>query len=178
MTVINVFSRLTLIPLIIGLLFKAMHWPGATFMLIIASVFLLLFHLIKFFTTKEKQNSDYLLIGTIGLFSLGSLFIIFSGINIPSFHFFCLIILFTYLITKFQYEGASMKQHIIASIFFWPALVLVVFGGLFKLMHWPGASIMLILSSAIGMIWVLTSLLNFSLSNNVSNDEIDEIGKS
>lgn len=95
--VLRVVSFLILFLLAIGTLFKLMHWPGASFMLLTSNFLLVTVFLPIFFVKRnEKPESDLETISNI------LLLLSISGI---------------------------------------------IVGSTFKVMHWPGASIMLILGS-------------------------------
>ncbi|MFD0963688.1 hypothetical protein [Pseudofulvibacter geojedonensis] len=177
MKAIKVLSRLSLIPLIIALIFKSMHWPGSLFLLIASAFLLMLFYGIKFFKTKEKSTSEYFKIATIVGFTIYVFIDVVLDFNILGLNHLYKILLLAYLVVKFQYEGTSTKQNILATIFFWFGALLLVGGSFLKLMHWPGGNAFLILSAMIGILWVIASLFNKDY-NTLPKNEIDDIGKS
>lgn len=177
MKILNIFARLSIIPLIIALIFTSMHWPGALFLSITSSVLLIFFYGIKFLKTKEKSISDYLKITTVFSLATYTFINIVLGYKIPGLSYLYKILLLAYLISKFQYEGASIKQNTIATVLFGIGLIFLIIGFLFKLMHWPGGNASLILSSMVGIFWVIASLFNKN-HNPSPEKQIEQIGKS
>jgi hypothetical protein len=83
---------------LIGVLFKIMHWPGASVVLLIGIVIFAAVYSLSLFIDKQKL--------------------------------------------------ASTKTQKISNVFVMLAMVLISVGFLFKILHWPGAGIVIYLSNA------------------------------
>lgn len=114
--VLTVIGYLSAILILFATLFKLMHWPGASFMIIVGMSFLLMFFIPLFFINRmiENKNIWNILSSAIGFISLE---ITFAGI-------------------------------------------------MFKIMHWPGASFMLIAGATILAVPAMGLYMAYQLIEN------------
>jgi uncharacterized membrane protein (DUF106 family) len=155
----KIFGLVSLVMITVGALFKIQHWPGAGPLLVFGFLLLggLFFPSALWIMKKESKLKGSLfiyLMSIIGgaLFIFGILFKIqhypYAGILlIIGFSSICLILIPSILISKLRDENAKNLRgaYIIGAC----ALALYLFGDLFKIMHWPGAGIMLILGAIV-----------------------------
>jgi len=137
----------------IGSLFKIFHWPGAGILLVLGFFVLCFLFLptsiyILYKETKSKKNVFTYLSGFMAalLYSLGVLFkvmhfpfgteLLFAGIFTSA-----LLFLPALFITKLK--GASKSTEKSAIAIGMVALIILLIGFVFKIMHWPGASALL-----------------------------------
>jgi hypothetical protein len=156
----KIFGLLSLVMITVGALFKIQHWPGAGVLLVFGFILLgfLFFPSALWIMKKESKLKGSLFIyimSIIGgiIFIFGILFKIqhypFAGILlIIGFSSIGLILIPAILISKLRDENARNLRG--AYIIGAAALILYLFGDLFKIMHYPGAGPMLILG-AIGV---------------------------
>jgi hypothetical protein len=141
----------------IGSIFKIFHWPGAGPLLVLGFFVLCFFFLptsiyILYQETKNKKNVFTYVSGFLAatLYSAGVLFrvmhfpfgqeLLFAGVFIA-----VLIFLPVLFITKLKgVERSSEKSSIIVGLI---ALTILLIGFVFKIMHWPGAGILLVLGN-------------------------------
>lgn len=97
--------------------------------------------------------------------------------SIPKYGFW--IALIAYFLTKSK-TGKKVKPNIISSALFILTGAFIFGGVLFKLMHWPYASLLLIIGFGIGVIYLFSGLFTNSDDDEEEDytNEIDDIGKS
>lgn len=138
---------------VMGILFKIMHWPGAK--LILSSVLILLpiVYSIRFYFKDKKLFSDYL---KLVLVIIGSFAYLLHKIlhwpfgkelYILTLALLCVFLLFQVYRYLFKNETEQSPIWNTKTAFSIPG-VIVFIGVLFKIMHWPGASILLIVGLA------------------------------
>ena len=148
-------SGLTSVLLIIaGAFFKWMHFPGAGVIFTVGIVLAVLAFLPLYFFTSyreqvEKKNPIYYLFGyiTLSMMLTGVLFKIMhwpgAGILITlGIVLIVLVILPFYFVTS--YRSQVEKKNPLYPIVGYITLALILAGALFKIMHWPGAGIMIV----------------------------------
>jgi len=143
------FNRLTKVGiagLIIGALFKILHWPGANLILLISFIWVSVSHFIHFVQIRPKRTIDYamlLLVVSFMLYQAISIFhwphrktalFLFAGAAL----FFFLSYLFSSI------ESNQSKTSLSIAIAKTLSSISIIIGALFKILHWPGAQIMLI----------------------------------
>lgn len=141
----------------IGSLFKIFHWPGAGILLVLGFFVLCFFFLptsiyILYKETKSKKNMLTYLSGFMAalLYSLGVLFkvmhfpfgteLLFAGI-------FTSVLLFLPALFITKLKGAPNSTEKNAIVIGLIALTILLTGFVFKIMHWPGASVLLLLGN-------------------------------
>ncbi len=141
-----------------GSLFKIQHWPGAGTMLTLGFFSLCVLFLPSANYVMHRQNKDRslillflsVLLGSIGYFA-GILFKIqhWPGANILiALGCLFLCVLFFPLLLRFLIKNASSRREkIIYTISVFSGMIFMA-GFLFKMMHWPGAGILLLVGSA------------------------------
>ncbi|MDD3877895.1 MAG: hypothetical protein PHT69_14835 [Bacteroidales bacterium] len=150
----------SLVLITIGALFKIQHWPGAGILLTIGFFFIgaVFMPSALWVMKKESKLKGNILIYIVSIlgsfpFVFGFLFKIqhWPGANIliiMGFSIIGLLLIPAILISKLRNneEKNLHPTYIIGAV----SLIFYLFGELFKIMHWPGAAIMLILG-AIGL---------------------------
>jgi hypothetical protein len=146
----------------IGGLFKIMHWPGASILLILGYLvisFLLLPSsvYVLFREKSEKSNVLMLVSGFIGLlgFLIGSLMKIMHWPDaniIITIGFVVLGAIYFPLLTTKKVKQSESKREGYAFLIGGIAAVIYIGGFLFKMMHWPGASVLLMVGAILGVL--------------------------
>lgn len=88
--------RLSIIIVIFGALFKVMHWPYATHLMLIGTVSLGLLYSVRFINKKHKSKLDYVKLFMILLWVFQYLVSAFHIVYIPYIFKILLLILFVY----------------------------------------------------------------------------------
>ena len=73
MNLINRFSapvRFCIGILIVGIMFKIMHWPGGSIIMSVAFGLILIFYALKVKSLKKRTNIDYIKLILIGFWSI------------------------------------------------------------------------------------------------------------
>ncbi len=140
--------------LIIGAMFKIMHWPGANVILLGSLLFIGLFSAARFISIKAKLPLDYIRLMLAESFVINA---IFGFLHWP-YKVIPWILLFISFILWIWYDGFAFSQNKtpkekIPDVILIIGGILVGFGIIFKIMHWPYAGIMLV----IGFVGVTTS---------------------
>ena len=147
-------SGITSVLLILaGAFFKFMHFPGAALIfsvgvLLAAGAFLPLYFLGSYREQVEKKNPLHFVFGyiTLSMILIGILFKIMhwpaSGVLITlGIGLIVLVVLPYYMITS--YRKQEEKKNLVYPIVGYITLALILAGALFKIMHWPGAGILI-----------------------------------
>lgn len=152
-TIVKIMGVLSLIMLAMAALFKIMHWPGAGIIMVLGFAFLcFLFFPSLIFTLYRETKSPLrglihftgFLGGTVFILSIlfkimhwpGANVMIMAGVGIINF------LLIPSLAISYAKKG-NKKLAILGGI----SGIIYVNGILFKMMHWPGASIQLVLGT-------------------------------
>jgi hypothetical protein len=158
----KVFGVLSPTLISLAALFKIQHWPGAGIMLTLGFFFLCFFFLPSSIYVLHKENKaskKHLLMYLSGLISpilflVGILFkvqhwpgaslLLFVGLVL-----FALVFLPSLVFSKISVDkGEGKKTAYIVGLF---AGLFYIAGFLFKLMHWPGASVAILLGLILGV---------------------------
>ncbi len=163
--------------IVVAMLFKLLHWPGAGIMFTLALfalaiVFLPIFAMVKIRDTRQQNEPvplGFYLIGMIGgmLTIIGSLFKIqhMAGASVmlsAGLVVMALVFLPTFAILKIRSarardEPVNKTYYILGVI----AGVLFIAGAQFKIMHWPGAGIIILVSwMAVALVLLPLLVLN------------------
>ncbi len=166
---LNIFSIITSIFIVLGALFKFMHWPGAGLMLMLSMGFLSIGFIPVYAKSKINALNGWKIKFAVGLgwfcISLLNLSILFkimhwpfaSGMIVLSMGIFALFFIPAYSIHKMRHSenGAEKIMNISGGI----SISIIILGLLFKITHWPGASMLLLF----GVLLLLTLCLPFLL---------------
>jgi len=144
--------RIALITLIIGALFKIMHWPYSKELMFIGGISIGVLYIIRFFYTRPKSKIDFVKLAIVLLWVYSYLIKVFHLNNMPYVIEICLVVLLIWWFVedgllyfksrKFKKKGMVKKVYyalVLLTIF------LLLFGILFKLQHWPFGSELFIL---------------------------------
>ncbi|MBK8498389.1 MAG: hypothetical protein IPL52_06115 [Flavobacteriales bacterium] len=142
--------------LLVGFLFKVMHWPGAT-MSLISGCLTIACSIALTFIRKGNSLSAGEVIRPIG----GLLLLVTSlmhSLNVPggtlAFYGSVLLVAATLLSDRTHIDLPRLSD-LRAPVLLFAGLALVVGGFFFKAMHWPTAGIQIAVGLACGTIWTL-----------------------
>jgi hypothetical protein len=140
--------------LIIGVMFKIMHWPGANIITIGSLISIGFFSAVGFAAKKPKVTLDYIRLMLAESFVINAIFtwLHWSYKAIPWTFLFISFILWIWY-DGFAFSQNKTPKEKIPDVLLIVGGILVVIGVIFKVMHWPGAGMMLV----IGFIGVTTS---------------------
>ena len=173
----NAFGVAAPLLLLAGLTFKVFHWPGAGILitlglLIAGAVFLPLFAMVRIRDTRQQDETvpmGLYLTGMIaGMFAIiGSLFKVqhWPGANVMiTLGLATLAFAFLPIYASVKKKEAAAKNETFNSKLIIGGVIagaLVIIGALFKIMHWPGAGIVILVSwSLVGVILLPYLVLN------------------
>lgn len=136
--------RLAFIIIIFGALFKIMYWPYAHQLILIGNCLILVLYTIRFFYKNEKGRLDYVKLGLVMLWVFSYLNQAFHLLDFPYIFEIVLATLFIWWLIEegFSYfTNRKLKNSKVLKTFYYTLIiitsVLLVFGLLFKTMHWP-----------------------------------------
>ncbi|NOQ72204.1 MAG: hypothetical protein GQ574_09400 [Crocinitomix sp.] len=153
--------------LIVGILFKIMRWPYADLLLLIGACGILFFYFLRFFSKTEKVKLDYAKLAVVIFFCIRYVVYVFDlpGRAIASSAFLISLGVFVSLLIgvpffqdKTNEEESSQSQStiiIIKNVVVILGIFAIVLGSVFRIMHWPGAGLLLSLGLAITAAWVI-----------------------
>jgi len=137
--------RISISVLIAGLLFKIQHWPGANIIIVSSFSAIGILYLVRFIYKPQKKPIDYIKVILVLSWSING---VVTVLHLPYHVIFKLVTPATFLIWVFL-EGLSYfneeknmtqsKRQYILNGLYSVAVVLTMFGIIFKIMHWPGA---------------------------------------
>lgn len=136
--------RIGLIILIFGALFKVMHWPYATQLMLIGGVTIGILYTIRFLYKKEKSKLDYVKLALILLWVFSYLIKAFHLFYLPYIFEILLLVLFIYwfIVEGVYYlKNRKFKKNkflrIVYYILIGITMLSLFFGITFKIQHWP-----------------------------------------
>ena len=138
-----------------------MHWPYGNDLIFISGMIILGLYVVRFIAKKDKSKLDVVKLGIVAIIGFSKyLYLFFGGFDlriVVDILFLALVIWWmieegpTYYINRTFKKPALLKT--IFMVFFVVTMLLILFGVLFKIQHWPYGNIMF----AFGML--LLSLL-------------------
>ncbi len=157
--------RLALIVLIIGALFKIMHWPNSKELMLIGALSVAVLYTIRFLNKAHKKTLDYIKLSLILLWLHNYFVQSFHLYKIPFLLEICFIILliwwfaeegfFYFLNRKFKKRGLlKITYYLLIGLTFF----MLLFGILFKIQHWPYGSLVLLFGT---LFLCLTLILDY-----------------
>lgn len=148
--------------LLIGLLFKIMHWPFANALLLITISAILIFYSIRFILKTKKEILDYVKWFLVVSWSIN---FFANGLHLfylPKILSFIPLLLFiwwfindgTYYLTENRIKsGLNFKTFYY--IFLLITFGLLIGGSIFKIMHWPYGSLMITLGTLLASFFLI-----------------------
>jgi len=136
--------RFCLSILILGALFKVMHWPYANQLMLPAVSGILIFYTIRFLLKETKERLDYVKLLLVLTWSLHYLITVFHLFYLPEFVVYIPLILFGWWFIE---EGINYFKNsrfkvgsagkIMFTTFVLMSIGFIIIGALFKIQHWP-----------------------------------------
>jgi len=146
--------RVAVVILIIGALFKVMHWPYSQKLMFIGGIAIGVLYVLRFLYKKSKQRLDYIKLAIVLLWVLSYLVKAFHLYNIPYIIEICILVLFIWWLIEdgFNYfKRRKFKKRglvkIVYYLLFGFASAGIIFGSLFKIQHWPYGSELFVLGT-------------------------------
>ena len=146
--ILTIPLRLSLIILILGALFKVIHWPYSQLLMGVGGVLIMVLYTIRFLYKKQKLRLDYVKLVLILLWIISYVFKAFHFISFPYIFDIIVLVLFIWWLAE---EGFSffinrkLKNNGTLKVFYYTLIIIticcLVFGVLFKIQHWPYGNI-------------------------------------
>jgi len=141
--------RLALITLIIGALFKIMHWPYSKELMFLGGISIGVMYTIRFLKKTRRLRLDYIKLALVILWLISYLVNVFKLYTPPYVIEICIIILFIWWYAEegFTYlKNRKFKKKGLVKILYYFLLITAstffLFGILFKIQHWPYGSLL------------------------------------
>jgi len=174
--VMNIFSCIAIILMVLGGLFKINHWPNSAVFLVLSQGFLCLFYLPMIYAYKRKD-----FIGWKGRFTAGfgifcvalfMLAVLFKTMHWPgagpmfvlSLALFAFIFIPSYCIQR--YRLSENRAQKLMNVFAAVSVSLFVIGILAKIMHWPMATLFLALGTLLFLFVFLPAFISSYKKNS------------
>ena len=142
--------------LLVGFLFKLMHWPGATISLISGCITIAASIALTFIRKGNTLSAGEVIRPLGGLLLLVTSLL--HSLNVPggtlAFYGSVLLVAATLLSDRTHIDLPRLSD-LHAPVLLYAGLALVVVGFLFKTMHWPTAGIQIASGLACGAVWTL-----------------------
>ena len=146
--IVTFLLRIALILLIIGALFKIMHWPHSKELMFIGGISIAFLYTIRFLSKTDKSRLDFVKLGLVLLWSLGYLIKIFHLYNLPYLIEIITMVLFFWWIIEegfYYFKRRKFKEKGWLKIIYFILVGFVALslfaGTLFKIQHWPYGSL-------------------------------------
>ena len=174
----QLFFKLSVAMVLIGALFKIMHWPYSWLILSAGVCSLITFYAVKFSKKEPKTILDYSKLFLITSFSIHYIFNVF---HLAYGHIFTYIIqasLIAYVILydkdvlfsdsdEYQeLESSKPIKNNLNNLFYGLAIICIIIGALFKILHWEFGYINGNLLLIVGLLIAIISLLIFTNESN------------
>ena len=181
---LKAFLSISVAAIIIGALFKIMHWPFANAAMLIGYIGVALTFPKMTLSNPKRKTDD--IVQALAIFVFGAskaLYILLNmdkGGHSRNFQFLNLlgfIGLIVFLIFKLKVftqprAGRENKNPLIVIALFYLGATALSVGLLFKYLHWPGASILLISGAICGLLWYLSDIFYPDEDDKKDDDEI------
>jgi hypothetical protein len=142
--------------LIFGALFKVLHWPGANVLILIGGVVAALAAIAVLITKPGPKPSSALLSTVTSALLIA--FLLFKLFHLPFADAWVLAAVVSTAGWLFVERDSPPMQRVLGlrfSALLIMGIALVVGGSIFKMMHWPGANIQLLLGMTGCAVWLL-----------------------
>ena len=142
--------------LIFGTLFKVLHWPGANVMILTGGAVPALAAIMVLITKPGPRPASAVLRTVTGALLIA--FLLFKLFHLPFADAWVLAAAVSTVGLLFVERTSAPMQRVLSlrfSALLLTAIALVVGGSLFKMMHWPGANIQLLLGMTGCAVWFL-----------------------
>lgn len=139
--------------ILFGMNFKLMHWPGSIVIIVLGYLSLALFYTLRFLFKPEHNNLDKTKFMLVAVYCYQS---ILTVMHYPKFEevqyliwILILLLIIQEIIRYYQEGNFSISIDFIKSPLFYLGMGGIVFGAMFKIQHWPFASMFLILGTTL-----------------------------
>jgi hypothetical protein len=164
--ILKVPLRLSISILIIGMLFKIMHWPYGAEIVACAFGAIIIVYPFRFWNKKPKFVIDYVKLILLISWALNGIFTILHlpyKIYLSAVASISLIVWLVMEASRYFRKGVKEESKSSSPISSYGVLsvsgILIFIGVLFKIMHWPGAGPLLILGLSTVAIWFVVDLI-------------------
>lgn len=167
---LKTFASLT----IIERLFRILHWPYANYLALIAAVVLVIFYPLRYIDKSNKEILDHVKVALALMIGINTLLhlehvLLFQGAILVLFSYWFLNEGLFYLNIRLDFwnqaerdgkilddlEKDPPQYNYTIDLLFATGILALMAGATFKVMHWPGASVLLIVGASVValMIW-------------------------
>lgn len=159
---LNLPLRICVSILLLGGLFKIMHWPNSSNLLLIAICSIMVLYPIRFFLKKEKETMDYIKLGIILLWCLSNFTRVIHVYQFPVLLNIALLLLFGWWFINegtAYFTNQNLKLNGIYKTVYVAVTVIIfgciLFGCLFKIQHWPYGNLLFTVGIFLASIFVI-----------------------
>ncbi|SFI60655.1 hypothetical protein SAMN05443431_101444 [Olleya namhaensis] len=148
----SLLLRICVSILLIGALFKIMHWPYSNTLMLISILGILILYPLRFIPIVEKSTMDYVKLALVVLWCFNYLITIFHLYQLPVFFNVMLLLLFGWWFINegtsvlnfgnIKIKGVLKVVYIAFAIF---AVACIFLGALFKIQHWPYSNLLFVI---------------------------------
>ena len=155
-----------IIILLVGVLFKIMHWPMASRFILFGGIGLVTIYFVKVITQNNTSWIHYLRWAVIASFVLRLNFVLSHWPYAEIIHVVFLVLFCTWFVLEIgrflnSGEAKETKFAKVLRLLAWIIPGVVIAGAVMKIMHWPGAGIALVSGLVLGVCWwILDTFFN------------------
>ena len=153
--------RVCISVLLLGALFKIMHWPYASIVMLLSISGILILYPLRFCFITEKSTMDYVKLALVVLWCLNYLTKVFHLYQLPLFFNIVLLLLFIWWFINEGFSGLNLGNIKIKGVLklFYIAIVIfafgcIVLGAVFKIQHWPYSNLLFVIGVTLTSILV------------------------
>jgi len=159
--------RVAIALLIIGVMFKIQHWPLANWIIDLGFTSIAILYPIRFWRKPDKKLIDYCKLIFVFSWAVHGVMTIH---HLPYKQLFQIVTIVAF-IGWLAFEGlgyqskdeGSVKKNdlssIVSSVLIGFATISTLIGVMFKILHWPGAGVILISGLSLGTLWILKEIV-------------------
>lgn len=158
--------RIAISILIIGSLFKIMHWPHANLIMVSAFSLIFIIYPLRFWKKNKKLLIDYIKLFGVCIWAIRGVFSTFhlnysdilTLLTLLFFGAWVVLEAINYIKPEQEQNSKLSVVETIATLIFAFGAVFVIIGFAFKILHWPYANILLIIGLCSAALWFLKDL--------------------
>jgi hypothetical protein len=155
--ILTVPLRLCLALLIIGAMFKIMHWPFSDLIICTSLTAIPVLYSFRYIHKQKKSFDDHLTLVLVIFWCANAAITIEhlpGRLLSQSLTSICMVVWLVRKTYTYIQDPERSKSNSVAQLLFWCAAALLILGIAFKLVHWPGGGILLGCGFLCGILWL------------------------
>ncbi len=167
-TTLNVLIGIFVATLLIGIVFKIMHWPGSGSMLITSKIAIGILYVARFWLEDKRSLIEYLKVGLVAIWASAGIIELFiedprdrlpfNAIAWGALIAWALTLGFEYLFQSKESQAKLTTPERVANRIYVLGAVTIIAGLCMTVLHLPTGAIVLAVGLSFGIIWIITQM--------------------